>query len=132
MGFVCWRALSDNGWMQIPLVAALPLLPPLPAADAHAPGPFAFADAERVRGILADAGYRSVTVERFDAQIGGADLESTVVLALRVGALGSALRENPQYLARVVEPVRAALAPFATAEGLRLPASVWIVKAENA
>ena len=46
--FVCWRALKQNPWMQAPLEAALPLLPPMAPSDPTAPGPFAFADAGRV------------------------------------------------------------------------------------
>ena len=52
LAFVCWRPMAENPWMRVPMEAALPLLPPQPPADPTAPGPFAFADSERVRGIL--------------------------------------------------------------------------------
>ena len=51
--FVCWRALSENPWMEVPLQAALPFLQPVEAPDPTAPGPFAFADASS-RAHLAD------------------------------------------------------------------------------
>ena len=35
----------------------------------HAPGPFAFADRERTRGILAEAGFRDIAIETFDGQM---------------------------------------------------------------
>ena len=55
--FVCWRAPSDNPWAMAPLVAARKALNVTPApADPTAPGPFAFADDGRLRGILTDAG----------------------------------------------------------------------------
>ena len=54
LAFVCWRPLNVNPWMQAPLQAALPLLPPVAPPDPAAPGPFAFADPSRVRSILAD------------------------------------------------------------------------------
>jgi SAM-dependent methyltransferase len=50
--FVCWRALEDNPLDILPLRAASPHLPPQPAHDPDAPGPFAFANPDRVRGIL--------------------------------------------------------------------------------
>jgi SAM-dependent methyltransferase len=66
LAFVCWRALAENPWMQAPLQAALPLLPPMAPPDPVAPGPFAFADASRVRSILSQAGFASVTISPFD------------------------------------------------------------------
>jgi SAM-dependent methyltransferase len=79
--FVCWRALSENPWMEVPLQAALPFIPPVEMPDPTAPGPFAFADASRVRTILVDAGFGSVETSPFDARIGGVDLEHTLTLA---------------------------------------------------
>jgi len=54
LAFVCWRPLSENLWMQAPLQAALPFIPPVAPSGPTAPGPFAFADAGRVRSMLAD------------------------------------------------------------------------------
>jgi SAM-dependent methyltransferase len=60
LAFVCWRALEQNPLDLVPLRAASPHLPPQPTHDPEAPGPFAFADADRVRGILeARASQRS-------------------------------------------------------------------------
>ena len=85
--FVCWRPLRENLWMQAPLQAALPLIPPVAPPEPTAPGPFAFADASRLRTILAEAGFGDVSINPFDAEIGGADVEQTLDLALRVGPL---------------------------------------------
>ena len=88
--------------MEAPLQAALPLLPPVAPLDPTAPKPFAFADPNRVRSILADLGYGSVPINPFDADIGGGDLEQTLKLALRVGPPGRALREHPELADNVV------------------------------
>lgn len=106
LAFVCWRPLNENPWMQAPLQAALPLLPPVAPPDPTAPGPFAFADPSRVRSILADSGYGSMTINPFDADIGGGDLEQTLKLALAVGPLGRALREHPELWRCVGAPCR--------------------------
>src|SRR6185369_10664041 len=51
--FVCWRAPRDNAWAITPLVAAREAMGVTPPpADPNAPGPFAFADEDRVRMIL--------------------------------------------------------------------------------
>ena len=117
--------------MREPLAAAAPLLPALPPADPQAPGPFAFADAGRVRSILADAGFRAVTVDAFDTRIGGADLEETLKVTIRVGPLGAALREHPHLKDQVVDAVRGVLVRHATGHRVLLPAAVWIVLAHN-
>ncbi|HEY5006799.1 MAG TPA: class I SAM-dependent methyltransferase, partial [Caulobacteraceae bacterium] len=53
LSFVCWRPFAENPWMTVPLAAAQPFFPdPAPPTDPLAPGPFAFADPERLRAIL--------------------------------------------------------------------------------
>ncbi len=131
LAFVCWRPLNENPWMRVPLQAALPLLPPVAPPDPTAPGPFAFADPSRVRSILADSGYDSVTLNPFDADIGGGDLEQTLKLALRVGPLGRALREHPSLTENVAIAVGNLLSKYVTPSGVLMPAAVWIVRAHN-
>jgi SAM-dependent methyltransferase len=129
--FACWRPLNQNPWMRAPLEAALPFLPPIAPFDPMAPGPFAFADAGRVESILASAGFGSVKVSPFDAAIGGANLEQTLQLALNVGPLGAALRENPERSETVANAVRDLLSKYATPNGVLMPAAVWIVSAHS-
>jgi SAM-dependent methyltransferase len=131
LGFVCWRPLQDNPWMQVPLQAALPLLPPITPSDPNAPGPFAFADADRVHSILADAGFRAISAHAFDAVIGADGLDQSVELALRVGPLGAALREHPDRKTALAGAVRQALSAHLTPRGVQLGAGVWIVLARN-
>ena len=131
LGFVCWRPLEENLWMQVPLKAAAPFLPATPPPDPAAPGPFAFADARRLRAILLDAGFNSLTIEPFDTRIGGNDLDQTLRLAFRVGPLASVLREHPQLQPKVAAAVREGLARYATPHGVLMPAAVWIVLART-
>jgi SAM-dependent methyltransferase len=129
LAFVCWRPFADNPWMREPMAAAAPLLPPMPPPDPTAPGPFAFADGERVRSILGKAGFSGVAVEPFDASIGGGNVDDTVNLTLRVGPLGRVLRETPGATGAVVGAVRGAIQPYETPSGVFMPAAVWIVSA---
>ncbi len=131
LGFVCWRALNENPWMKAPMDAALPFIPPIAPSDPTLPGPFAFADANRIRDILSEAGFGSLAIKPFDARIGGADLEQTVALGLKVGPLGAAVREHPEYADRVRSAVRDSLSQFLTPNGILMPAAVWIVLARN-
>jgi SAM-dependent methyltransferase len=130
-GFVCWRPLDENIWMLAPLNAARSILPPPAPADPLAPGPFALADAGRVRSILKRAGFATVKIEPFDALIGSGDVESTLALTLKVGPLGAALRENPQLKDKISFAVAEALTPYVVPVGVLMPAAVWIVLAHN-
>jgi hypothetical protein len=109
--------------------AAEVLLGPAPPTDPTAPGPFAFADADRVRAILDRAGFKSVAIDPYDADIGGGDIEETVSLTFRVGPLGRALAENRDKVPAVAEVVREAVTPYDTPNGVFMPAAVWIVRA---
>ena len=117
--------------MKAPLDAALQFIPPMAPPDPTLPGPFAFADVNRVRAILSEAGFGSVAINSFDTRIGGGDVEQALALALKVGPLGAAVREHPEYADRVSVAVRDALTQFATPNGVLMPAAVWIVLARN-
>ena len=130
LAFVCWRPMTENQWMLLPLQAALKHVPPPPPPDdPFAPGPFAFADPERVRGILTAAGFTGVEIAAHDARIGGNSLEETVELSLRVGPLSRLLGEHPGHRDAVTVSLREALEPHAGPSGVYLSAAVWIVTA---
>ena len=59
MVFVCWRPVTENPWMKVPMDAVSPHLPPRPKAVPHAPGMFAFADPERIAEVLTEIGRAS-------------------------------------------------------------------------
>jgi SAM-dependent methyltransferase len=132
LAFVCWRGMAENPWMTAPLVAALAALPPgPPPPDPNTPGPFAFADAERVRDILASAGFADITIAPVDAEIGGNSLADSLTLALRIGPLGARLREAPEFRPMVAQAVGDALAPYVRDGGVWMPSAVWIVTARR-
>lgn len=128
LAFVCWRALEENPLDILPLRAASAHLPPQPAQDQDAPGPFAFADPDRVRGILERAGFGEINITAHDEQVGSGDLDAMAV-CLRVGALGKILRENPELRAATLPAVRSALAAHDGPDGVRLKAATWVVTA---
>jgi SAM-dependent methyltransferase len=131
LAFVCWRAMAENIWMTAPLNAALKHVPVPPPEDPEAPGPFAFARAARVHGILQAAGFRDTRTAPYDRLIGGFDLDTAVGLAMRVGPLGRLLREVPEQREVVAASVREALGTFATPDGVMMAAAVWIVTARR-
>jgi len=133
--FVCWQSLDRNDWMRVPVAAAAAHLEIPAPADPHAPGPFAFADAERMRGLLESAGLAPVEVEPLERELvvgGGGDLDATVAFLLQMGPAGAALREADEALReRVASSVREALAPYAGPAGVRMPAAAWLFAARR-
>jgi SAM-dependent methyltransferase len=137
LAFVCWQALPENPWLFVPLRAAAEhlTLPPPPAPDA--PGPFAFADPERVRGILARASFARIAFEDVRTTLtlgGGGAIEAAVrFLTEGVGPVSGVLREaDPALRPAVVAAVRAAITPFHGPQGVRMDSAAWIVTALSA
>jgi len=133
--FVCWQSLARNPWMRVPVEAASAHVEIPAPADPHAPGPFAFADAGRVRGFLETAGFGPVEVEPLERELavgGGGDLDATVGFLLQMGPAGAALREADEALrARVAASVRRTLAPYTGLTGVRMPAAAWLFAARR-
>jgi hypothetical protein len=50
-------------------------------------------------------------------------------LALRIGPLGRAFREHPEFVGEVTDAVRDLLSKHLTSDGVRMAAAVWIVLA---
>jgi SAM-dependent methyltransferase len=132
LAFVCWRKLSENPWMATPVKAAMQHLPPQPPPDPHAPGPFAFADAERVKGILTEAGFADVAVAPHDQKIELGMLEQAIEHCTRVGPLARLLTENPDAVDPVIDSLRETLRAFETNGVVRMDSGVWIVSARAA
>ncbi|HSD09390.1 MAG TPA: methyltransferase domain-containing protein [Candidatus Binatia bacterium] len=133
--FVCWQALERNPWMAVPMAAAAReiTLPSRPGPEA--PGPFSFADPDRVRRILVEAGLTDVTLEGCETMLGiggtGA-LNDGVEFLVEMGPIGAALRDaGASFRPRVVEAVKQAIAPFHGPQGLRMPSAVWLVHARR-
>ncbi len=128
-----WRPIVENAWFAVPLDAALPLLPPQPPADPDAPGPFALANPDRVRGILTRAGWREVALRPLDVSMpvtGPGQFDEAVEFATRVGALARILAEvDPDLRSRARDAVAAALAPHDGPEGVTLGGAIWLVSA---
>jgi ubiquinone/menaquinone biosynthesis C-methylase UbiE len=133
--FVCWRAPRDNPWAMAPLVAArraLGINPP--PADPLAPGPFAFADDQRLRELLAQAGFERIEVQRCDAAIDlGPSARDAAAYSLRIGPVSRLAHEaGPSHEPTLRAAVEQALATYAAADGsVSLPGSTWVVRAAS-
>jgi SAM-dependent methyltransferase len=132
MVFACWRRLSDNPWMLKPLLAAYEHVPKLPAAQPDEPGPFAFADQERVSQILTAAGFAAPRFTPIDLAFdiaGGQGMDAAVRQAMTIGATSRALQDQPKNLVdAAAAAIRQTLTPYLKGQSVELPGAVWLVE----
>ena len=131
LAFICWRSMAENPWMRPAAGNVFADLPAPPPPEPGAPGPFAFADPEHVRGVLADAGFADVAIAPHDAQLGANGLEDTIKLSLGVGPLGALLRERPEKRDEVVVELRKAFTARLRDGKVVQDGAVWVVAARN-
>ncbi|MFO1247746.1 MAG: methyltransferase domain-containing protein [Alphaproteobacteria bacterium] len=134
LAFVCWRTAPENLWAFAPLAAAKPLLPEQPPPDPNAPGPFAFADPQRVLSILTDTGFHDVETRPYDGVMRmGTDIATIAAQTLQIGPLSRAVGEaDDATKGKIVEAVRAAMEKFRTPDGeIAPPTACWLVSARK-
>jgi SAM-dependent methyltransferase len=136
MAFVAWRPLAENPWMEVPMRAVSPHLPPRPKADPQAPGMFAFADPGRVSQLLAAAGWTAPRLDKLDLDLdiaAGRGLEEAVAQSTAIGVVNSWLRGQPaEVVTAAIESLHQALAAHVEGASVRLPGAMWLVSSAPA
>lgn len=135
VAFACWKDLAANDWALVPAMAVAEHAPPSALGAPGAPGPFAFADPDRIREVLAAAGLTAVELHSVDDPLllGGHGTVDDAVSFLRGTGMARVLLADvaPEIVERAMDSVRAALAPYETPDGVRLGAGVWLVTARR-
>ena len=127
--FVAWRSAEENPFMTTAERAAAPLMPNLPPRVPDAPGQFAFANARRVRDILAETGWAEIDIQAVDFECTLPEAELTWH-ATRFGPLGRVVHEaDDRTRARVIDAVRAAFEPYVHGTEVRFIAACWMAAA---
>ncbi|SFJ17614.1 class I SAM-dependent methyltransferase [Caulobacter sp. UNC279MFTsu5.1] len=131
LAMIAWRGMAANPFMTAAERAAAPLLPEAPPRDPNAPGQFAFADPDRVAGILSAAGWRDVDLAPLDLAcvVPAQDLE---IYATRMGPVSLVLPSlEPDRRHVVIAAVRRGFEPFVSDGVARFTAACWMIKARN-
>lgn len=133
--FCCWGPPPENPWVAriSELIARHISLPP---PDPTAPGPFAFADQVRTRGMLEQAGFTQInfTPWRGAQLLGGPGLDAEAAAAFSMEAffVGEALQGQPDEIrAAVMADVKALYREHQTSRGIELDAMAWLVTAQG-
>jgi SAM-dependent methyltransferase len=133
LAFVCWQEPAKTEWIAVAVGAAMPLVGPPDLGEPGAPGPFAFADGQRTRDLVAAGGFREVSVDGVTRpQCIGADLEEAVEFVM-------ALPESRELFACALEDTRAAartalreaFTPYAGPSGVVMDGTAWLVTAHR-
>lgn len=136
LAMVVWRRKTENDWLYRAqqIVERFVTKPADYDEPTCGPGPFSMADADTTSEILVIAGFRDIALQRCDEPILiGRDLEEAIDLVMAIGPAGEILRLAGDRAAHLHDDVRDALreglADFAGPDGLRAPASSWLVTA---
>jgi SAM-dependent methyltransferase len=131
--FACWREPKLNPWLMAPYTAAIKHAPAPPRPGPNDPGPFSFADEQRVRGILGEAGFDGITLSPRDFMVDvgvGGGLDNAVANSLALGPASRALDDQPESVrAAATAEIRAMLSEHVHDGAVPLAAAIWIVSA---
>jgi SAM-dependent methyltransferase len=136
LAMVVWRRREDNDWLYRAqtIVEGIVSRPEEYDDPTCGPGPFSMAGADTTSDILVHAGFTGISLRRCDIPILiGHDLREAVDFVKALGPAGELLRLAGGGAAhlhgQVDEALRAGLAEFDGEDGVRAPASTWIVTA---
>jgi SAM-dependent methyltransferase len=125
---IVWRGAADNPFMTVAERAAALLLP-LPERQPDTPGQFAFANEQRVGGILRGSGWRGVEFRPLDTACAMPESE-LVGYFTRFGPVGMALQNaDERTRAQVIDAVRPAFDRYVHGDEVRFTAACWMVSA---
>jgi SAM-dependent methyltransferase len=127
--FVCWQADTLNDWLTIPMDAITQHVAPPPPGDPHAPGPFAFADPDRLRPILESSGFEDVMIDpiSMDQRL-GSDVDDAAAFVMGRSSVQVLFTDAPDGTREAAAAsVRDVLGPHARDGGVFLSGAAWLV-----
>lgn len=130
LAILVWRGLDENEWLREFLGAVgrvLPMEPP----PAHAPGPFAQSDPDRVRGLLEGAGWRGVSFAAHDEPLlfGPDPDRATTFMVGQMAWLFARLDADGRHQAEA--NLHEVMTTHAGVDGVQLGSGAWLVTARR-
>jgi SAM-dependent methyltransferase len=125
--FSCFRTARANTWAS----GLAHLFPPGTPPDPHAPGPFAFADPERVSSLLATAGWRGAAAIPLDyAYVAGSgpDPEADAIdFFTRIGPVARAMRDlDAEGRRRLTDGLHRSVRDHCVEGRVAYPGAAWL------
>jgi SAM-dependent methyltransferase len=133
LAFLCWQETARNEFLAVPLaaVAAHAALPELPGGGE--PGPFSLAHPQRIRSLLAGAGFGRIGVDGLEEPMRVGDDVDDVIGYYRGLPIARQMLTGAgeQATAAVLESLRDALRPHQGSDGVTLRSAAWLVTAQQ-
>ena len=131
LALLAWRGMERNEWLSAVRAALVPELPPPPPSDV---GPLSWMNADRVRSLLAAAGYTDVELTSVDEMADvGPDTDAAYAFLSSTGFVRGSLEQvGNDGRDRRLAQMRAVLERRATPDGVLFPASAWLITARRA
>ncbi len=134
LSFCCWQDLQLNEWMTVPALAAIGRTGWVPDfGDPSSPGPFAFAEEDRVVGILEAAGFGGVDLidVRAEVVVPQDRIDDMVRGVSAMGAVRVQLEHftDPEVQRGIVAAVDEELRSRVVDGAVRLASAAWAVRA---
>lgn len=127
-----WRGPRENLWAMGPVAAAKEFLEMPPRPGPTDPGPFSFADPDRVKTVLGAAGLQDIALAPLDFQIPlGNTLDEALNFVMEMGPLSAPLAAvTGDNRDKAMEAITAVLKDNQDSDGIvRLAGACWIVTA---
>jgi SAM-dependent methyltransferase len=134
LALAVWSDAASNPWVSVPMQAIMQQLdapPPPPGA----PGIFALADAQRLRGLLEQAGLEPTAIETVDAEVRYDSLENWFELTQRLAGPVRALLASVEeaVLEQIRQSWRESAASYEQSDGsYALPDRMLLASARRA
>jgi SAM-dependent methyltransferase len=127
---VCWQDLFQSEWIIVPggAAAAHVGLPDL--GPPGAPGPFAFADRDRIEQILSTAGFGDLTIESVTKPMRiGDDADDAIAFITSLELVRDHLfaGKPADSVVAATAAARAALVPYEGPDGVVMNGGAWLV-----
>jgi hypothetical protein len=136
VAFSCFRAREENDWTAALLPVLARFAPETLAAAPPAIGPFAFADPERVRAILAAAGFAAPAIVPFDFDFvtgaGSDPVADAVAFFRRIGPFATLLKSLGEAdAADATDQLRDIVAGHRRDGRVGFRAAAWIISTQS-
>lgn len=132
LALIAWRGLAENEW-QIVLRNALAMGRTIPVPPSGAVGAFGFADSDRVRGILGDAGYIDINFEVINEPIElGSNADDAFGFVSTQGFVKGLIQDlDDAGKAQALDALHRILVAHDTGHGVLLDTSSWLITARR-
>jgi SAM-dependent methyltransferase len=133
LAIVCPNDPLKTEWVAVAFAAAAPQVGIPDLGPPGAPGPFAFADGDRLRRVLQAGGFHEITLQAVTRPIRmGDNAEDVTAFITSLPEARQLFAGKPQdKVAAAIDALRQALVPYAGADGVVMNETAWLASAHR-